>query len=162
MYYKIVEYHVISRASHPSNVGTPSWRVPGRRGTCRPRGCRALYLCRDAISRSLLFSTSRLSSAGNGVRKSKFSSKIPRANGEGNVKRCWWSMFCREQDREPRSNRRAWRRKRRSLFCALTSKAERFWSPLEDRDVDPFSALREHSGIVGEKRLRNVLWNQVG
>ena len=79
------------KKSHPSNVGTPSWRVPCRRGTCRPRGCRALYRCRDAISLSLLFSVSRLSSVGSRVRRSKFSSKIPRANGpypEGNVNKC--------------------------------------------------------------------------
>lgn len=83
---------LLPKMSHPSNVGTPSWRVPCRRGTCRPRGCRALYRCRDAISLSLLFSVSLLSSAGSRVRRSKFSSKIPRANGpypEGNVNKCW-------------------------------------------------------------------------
>lgn len=84
--------HTQLKLSHPSNVGTPSWRVPCRRGTCRPRGCRALYRCRDTISRSLLFSDSRLSSEGSRVRRSKLSSKIPRVNGpypEGNVNRCW-------------------------------------------------------------------------
>lgn len=87
---------LLLKMSHPSNVGTPSWRVPCLRGTWRPRGCRALYRCRDAISLSLLFSVSRLSSVGSRVRRSKFSSKIPSANGpypEGNVNKCWWSMF---------------------------------------------------------------------
>lgn len=82
--------------SHPSNVGTPSCREPCRRGMCRPRGCLALYRCREAISLSRLFSASRLSSVDNLDRRSKFSSKIPRANGpypDGNANKWFWSMF---------------------------------------------------------------------
>lgn len=81
---------------YPSNVGTSSCLCPGRRGMCRPCGCRALYRCRDAISRSRRFSVSRLSSAGSPARRSKFSSKIPRANWPypgGNVNMCWWSIL---------------------------------------------------------------------
>lgn len=83
---------LVLQMSHPSNVGTPSWRAPCRLGTSRTCGCCELRGCCAETSWSLLASLPRLLSAPSRIRRSKLSSKIPKVNGPnpgGNVNTGW-------------------------------------------------------------------------
>lgn len=78
--------------SHPSNVGTPSWRAPCRLEMSRTCGCCELRGCWAETSWSLRASLPRLLSVPSRIRRSKLSSKIPKVNGPnpgGNVNTGW-------------------------------------------------------------------------